>query len=337
MRDTELYRAILGLTPPWTVGSVELDLPAGQVIVRVDAGAGPFACPECGRAAERYDSRPRRWRHLDTCQLTTWIEAHVSRIDCAAHGVKQVRVPWAEPGSQFTGLFERPAIDLLGECSVTGATRVLRISWDEVWGIKTRAVRRGLARLQAEVVPHLGVDEKAIAKRHRYLTVVADLDHHRVLYLADDRQQASLDGFWATLTAAQVGEIGAIATDMWEPYVQSTRAHLPDADRKIVFDKFHVVQHLHYAVDQVRRREHRALKRTGDDRLTGSKYLWLPGHDTRPADGVSALAAAGPQGGRGPGYSRSASPRSGTTPRVPLRLAPLARSQLRRVRCEFDP
>jgi transposase len=71
MRDTELYRAILGLTPPWTVGGVELDVQEGQVVVRVDAGPGPFACPECGSAAERYDSRPRRWRHLDTCQLTT--------------------------------------------------------------------------------------------------------------------------------------------------------------------------------------------------------------------------------------------------------------------------
>ena len=88
MRDTELYRAILGLTPRWTVGSVELDLPVGQVIVRVDAGAGPFACPECGRAAERYDRRPRRWRPLDTCQLTTWIEGPGPGIDCAAHGVK---------------------------------------------------------------------------------------------------------------------------------------------------------------------------------------------------------------------------------------------------------
>lgn len=68
--------------------------------------------------------------------------------------------------------------------------------------------------------------------------------------------------------------------DMWEPYVQSTRAHLPEADAKIVFDKFHVVKHLHEAVDRVRRGEHRALKRDGDERLTGSKYLWL----RRPSD-----------------------------------------------------
>ena len=213
-------------------------------------------------------------------QFTTWIEADVPRVDCATHGVKQLRVPWAEPASQFTALFERFAIDLLRECSITGAVGLLRISWDEGWGIKGRAVKRGLARRGHDVVARLGVDEKAMAKRHRYLTIVADLEQSRVLYLADDRKQESLDGFWPTLTPAQRDGITAVAMDMWEPYVQSTRVHLPGADQKIVFDKFHVVKHLHDAVDRVRRGEHRALKRVGDERLTGSKYLWL----RRPED-----------------------------------------------------
>jgi transposase len=268
--------------------SVELDVTAQQVVVKVDAGAGPFACPECGTAGPRYDRKPRRWRHLDTMQFTTWIEADVPRVKCATHGVRQIRLPWAEPGSQFTALFERLAIDLLRECSLTGAGRLLRITWDEAWGIKERAVKRGLARRGQEVVPHLGVDEKAIAKRHRYLTLVADLDRNRVLYVADDRKQESLDGFWPTLTPAQLAGITAVAMDMWEPYVQSTRAHVPDADAKIVFDKFHIVKHLHAAVDLVRRAEHRPLRRSGDDRLTGSKYLWL----MRPRDMTAAQREA---------------------------------------------
>jgi transposase len=280
MRDIELYRAILGLPAPWTVRSVDLDVKGQQVVEQVEAGPGPFPCPECGTAWPRYDSRSRRWRHLDTCQFTTWIEAQVPRVACSTHGVRQIRVPWAEPGSQFTALFERWAIDLLQECSVKGAAGLLRITWDEAWGIKGRAVKRGVARRQQEVVAHLGVDEKAIAKRHRYLTVVADLDRSRVLYLADDRKQESLDGFWATLTPAQRAGIQAIAMDMREPYVQSTHAHLPEAGAEIVFDKFHVAKHVHEAVDAVRKAEHRALKQAGDERLTGTKYLWL----MRPQD-----------------------------------------------------
>src|SRR5512136_2680276 len=275
MRDTDLYTAILGLTPPWTVVHVDLDVKGQQVKITVDAGDAPFSCPECQTTAPGYDKKRRRWRHLDTCQFTTWIVAEVPRIECPTHGVKQIRVPWSEPGRQFTALFERFAIDVLRQCAVQGGADLLRISWDEAWGIEERAVRRGLGRRGADVVAHLGVDEKAIAKRHKYLTVVADLDRSRVLYLAEDRKQESLDGFWPTLTPAQRAGITAIAMDMWEPYIQSTRAHLEAAATKIVFDKFHVEKHLHDAVDKVRKAEHRALRQADDDRLTGTKYLWL--------------------------------------------------------------
>ena len=275
MRDVELYRTILGLTPPWTVLTVAVDVKRQEILVKVDAGPGPFPCPECRATVPGYDRKPRRWRHLDTCQFTTWIETEVPRIECPTHGVKQLPVPWAEPGSQFTALFERFAIDLLRECSVQGGADLLRITWDEAWGIKARAVARGLARRGHEVIARLGVDEKAVAKRHRYLTVVADLERSRVLYLAEDRKQESLDGFWTTLTPAQQEGIAAIAMDMWEPYIQSTLAHVDDAPAKIVFDKFHIAKHLHDAVDKVRKAEHRALKQVKDDRLTGTKYLWL--------------------------------------------------------------
>ena len=243
--------------------------------ITVDAGEGPFPCPECQAVVPGYDRKERRWRHLDTCQFTTWIVAEVPRVECPTHGVKQLRVPWAEPGSQFTALFERFAIDVLQECAVQGGADLLRISWDEAWGIEERAVRRGLARRGHDVVAHLGVDERAIAKHHKYLTVVADLDRSRVLYLAEDRKEESLDGFWPTLTPAQQEGIQAIAMDMWEPYIQSTREHLEDAATKIVFDKFHIEKHLHEAVDKVRKAEHRALRKADDDRLTGTKYLWL--------------------------------------------------------------
>jgi transposase len=280
MRDFELYQAMLGLHAPWSVIDVELNVKGQQVMVTVDAGPGPYPCPECQERVPGYDRKRRRWRHLDTCQFTTWIQADIPRVSCPTHGVKQIAVPWAEPGSQFTAWFERLAIDLLRECSVTGAAGLLRITWDEAWGIKERAVARGLSRRTHDPVPHLGVDEKAIAKGHRYLTVVADLDRSRGLYLAEDRKQESLDGFWTTLTPAQREGIEAIAMDMWEPYIQSTRASPEDADVKIVFDKFHIAKHLHDAVDGVRRAEQRALKPTGDDRLTGTKYLWL----MRPKD-----------------------------------------------------
>lgn len=287
MDDRELYRQILGIDEPWRVARVELARAAGEIHVHLEHDEqASWACPECGAACALYDHQQERlWRHLDTCQFRTILHAQPPRSDCPEHGPRVVRLPWAEPGSRFTALFEALAIAWLREASQQGVAELLSLSWDEVHGILERAVRRGLERRQAEAVPRLGVDEKSFRKRHRYLTVVNDLDRGRVLYVAEGRRQASLDGFWETLTTKQRDSIEAVAMDMWDPYVASTRMHLKDADQKIVYDKFHIAQHLAKAVDQVRRAENKRLRAAGDERLKGTKYQWLrhPAHFSKEA------------------------------------------------------
>ncbi len=97
------------------------------------------------------------------------------------------------------------------------------------------------------------------AKGHQYLTLVCDLDQATVEYLAEDRKQASLEGYFTGLSADQVASIEAIGLDMWEPYVQAIRAHVPEAAAKMVFDRYHIMTHMGRAVDDVRKRDHRAL------------------------------------------------------------------------------
>jgi transposase len=277
MQDHELYRRILGIEAPWQVERVELQLQQGEVHVYLAHQNNPeWACAECGALGPLYDHQPEReWRHLDTCQYRTILHAAPPRTQCSEHGVRVVKLPWTEPGSRFTELFEALAIEWLKHASQKAVAEQLQLSWDEVHGIMERAVKRGLARRQAEEIPQLGVDEKAFRKGHKYVTLVNDLKRNRVLYVAEDREQSSLDGFWSTITAEQRASIEAVALDMWDPYLASLRGHLPEAEKKIVFDKFHIAKHLGEAVDRVRRREHKALKAEGDERLTGTKYDWL--------------------------------------------------------------
>jgi transposase len=293
MRDRELYATILGLEAPWTVERVEVDLQGAVVHVWLSRAEGAAAeCPECRTPRPIYDHRAREWRHLDTCQLQTRLHARVPRVDCPTHGVLQVGVPWATRGSQFTVLFERLVIDWLQEAAVAAVARQLGLGWEAVWGIERRAVARGLHRRGSLDVKHVGVDEKSFQRRHDYVTVVSDLDGARVLCVADDRKRESLEAFWALgLTETQRAQIEAIAMDMWEPYVQATRAQIPAAADKIVFDKFHIAKHLNEGVDRVRRAEHRELKQRGDDRLTGTKYDWLRHPDRFSAEAWRAFAA----------------------------------------------
>jgi transposase len=193
-------------------------------------------------------------------------------------------VPWAEKFSRFSRLFERLAIDLMLECSVAGACQVLRISWDEADGIKQRAVKRGLERKAPGVPAKLCVDEKSAARGHDYLTIVAGLDGERttVEYVAEGRDQGSLDAYWHKFTPEELAGIQGVAMDMWDPYINSTLAHVPGAQGKIVHDPFHIVQHANKAVNDVRKQEQAQLAKAEDDTLTGTRNLWLYGMENVP-------------------------------------------------------
>jgi len=284
MRDTDLYRHLLGLSEPWRVTRVELDVAEGRVDVWAEHEAGMvFPCPECGVESGVYDhSAERAWRHLDSCQFRTFLRCRPPRVRCAEHGVKQARLPWAEPHSRFTLLFERLVIDVLQETSVTAAARILRLSWDEVWHVADRAVARGRARKEQRPLRLIGVDEKSTRKGHHYMTIVCDIERGTVEYVGEGRKKASLDRFFDGLAPEQLQSIDAVAMDMWEPFISSVKDKVPDGPAKIVFDRFHIMQHMNEAVDKVRRQENRFLNEWGLDWLKKTKHLWLYAEENVP-------------------------------------------------------
>ena len=277
---TQHYEQLLGLEPPWRIEEVELDHESTEVRIRVELTTrGRLRCPVCQALCGRHDHRPRRWRHLDTMQYTTILEAEVPRVRCQEHGVHQIGVPWAEESSRYTALFEALVIDWLHETSTQAVARQLRLSWDQVAGIQARAVQRGLARREKRSPTAIGVDETSFQKRHEYVTVVNDLNEGIVLHVADNRRQEVLESYFEDLGATGCANLESIAMDMWAPFIAATRAYVPEADEKIVFDKFHIAKHLGDAVDHVRRQENRELRAQGDDRLIKTKYWWLQNPD----------------------------------------------------------
>ncbi len=272
MRDRDLYTKILGITAPWHVSDVVLDMAAGTVEVFVEH-QGQACCPKCGKSCGGYDSRRRRWRHLDTCQFQTFLTAEVPRVECEEHGVVQAAVPWSEPGSRFTALFEAVVIDWLKEASFAAVARRLSLTWDEVDGIMSRAVERGLARRGETEPSRIGLDETSFQKRHEYVTVVTDLDQSRVVAVLDGRTTLDVDRHFAAVREASRAAVKVVAMDMWRPYMEAAAKWLPNA--RVCFDRFHVARHLGDAVNTVRKQEHRELRSGGDQTLTGTKYVWL--------------------------------------------------------------
>jgi transposase len=284
MQDTELYEKLLKLSDPWKVSKVDLNTSADRVDVWIKDRSGvKWNCPKCKKKVSVYDhSEERVWRHLDTCQFGTYIHARLPRVECPEHGVRQISAPWAEPGSRFTLLFENRIINILKECDVTGTNRLTGTTWYEAWNIMEKAVARGLKRKKDRVPEFLGIDEKSFAKRHSYETLVCDLRRGTVECVLEDRGQDSLEGYYGQFSKKELAGIKAIAMDMWDPYIAATKDLVPEGDKKIVFDRFHVMRQVTDALDKVRRKEHKVLMKKGEECLKGTKHLWLMNEEKIP-------------------------------------------------------
>ncbi|MHB2153829.1 ISL3 family transposase [Calditrichota bacterium GD2] len=276
MKDKELFKQILGLSHPWEVSKVDLDIANEEVEIEIIYKSKKGFCPKCEVEYDIYDHREkRRWRHLDTCQMKTYIVCKVPRIKCKEHGVKTIKVPWAEKSSRTTLLFERLAIELLlASKNQSKTAQLLRISFDMLHHIMSKAVARGLSRRTEEDIKYIGIDEKSMKRGHTYVSVLSDSERRRVIDVSEGRTTSSASSLINKgLTEKQKEGLKAVSMDMWKAFIKAVQKELPNAS--IVHDKFHIMKYLNDGVDKTRREEARKLQKSNDKTLVKSKYLFL--------------------------------------------------------------
>ena len=281
MNLNQHYGMLLGLGDEWRVDNVVLKLEAKRIDIYLEYNTKSALCPLCGKLSGIHDKQEEReWRHLDTMQFETRIHAKTPRVKCSKHGVKVIELPWANKYSHFTLLFEAFAIEVLNAAKSTKhAQELLRINWEQTRDIMEAAVKRGLARRKSDEVSFIGMDEKSFLRGKEadaFACLMTDLDNSRVLEVSRGRNE---EGARALIDKAlnpyQQYMVCGVAIDMSAPFEKAIRSSMPNAD--IVFDKFHVEQHLGDGVDSVRKSENKRLLKNHDKRLVGSKYLWLKG------------------------------------------------------------
>lgn len=277
-QDLLLFQAALGLSAPWQVTSVEFDRDARRLDLRVDFLKGAtFSCPECGVSGlKAYDTSEKCWRHMDFWQHQTYLTARVPRVRCAEHGVRQVALPWARPQSGFTLLFEALIMAMVAEMPVATLAALVGEHDTRVWRVVHHYVDVAVDSQDLAGLERVGVDETSSRRGHDYVTVFADLDQRRGVFVVEGKDHETVQAFSLFLQThgGDVGQVSEVCQDMSEAFLKGTRENLPEA--QITFDRYHVRSHLSKAVDEVRRQESKHHK----DLLRNTRYMWLK----RPAN-----------------------------------------------------
>ena len=275
MQSTNFYSQILGISSPWKIVSVDLDMEGKRVVIRAEVDRKiKWGNPETQLSASLHKWTERSWRHLDTCQFETLITANVPSVKHQDGSIEEVSVPWAERYQRITKLLTQAVIVWLQACgNVSKVAEIMRLDWGTVNAIMKASVERGLLRRESEEIEHVGMDEKSFRRGHVYASILNDLDRNRVWDLVEGRKTKNAVELLDTLSQEQRSGVKAVAMDMWAAYEKAVNEMLPNAD--IVHDKFHISSYLNKAVDDVRKEEHRLLMKEGDETLKNSKYQWL--------------------------------------------------------------
>lgn len=230
------------------------------------------ACGLPGRVRDRL--AVRTWRHVPLWGIPVFLSYAPARVACRHCGKTRVEaIPWSQGKCRLTtGL-----IGLLASWSKLLAwdqvAQLFGVHWNTVAAAVRQAVAYGLEHREIGEILYIGIDELSRQKGHVYVTNVYDLKDKRLLWSGEGRSQKTLKAFFEEHGEPLKQKVKAVCCDMWRPYIDMVKEHLPGAT--LVFDKFHITQHLLKAVDEVRREEARDLKKTNPELLKRTRYIWL--------------------------------------------------------------
>jgi transposase len=275
MRETD-WTKILGW-PGYRVYRHEINEEAKtlKLWVRRKRGNRKLVCSGCGRKlSEVYDTYEREVRDLPCFEFRTTVVIELYRVRCPDCGVKTEKVPQLPSKAPFSKRFEE-AVGLACEnAAVRRVAKQFGLSPSTVRAIDMRYLKRWAASRRKPALRQMGVDEIYLGKKQKFLTVVSNLQTGEPLWFGQERKKETLDEFLGEqLSAFQRSVVQAACVDMWEPFRQSLEQWLPQC--KIIYDKFHVLQHASKAVDEVRRAEFFRKGGAARDIVRGKRWLLL--------------------------------------------------------------
>ena len=234
-------------------------------------------CSRCGQhvAAHRiHEVCEREVRDLPCFEYTTTVVVETYRVKCPRCGIRTEKVAQLPSKAPYSKRFE----EAVGQACESGAARQVArhmgLAASTVRAIDLRYLERWDAKRRQAPLRQMGVDEIYRGKKGKFLTVVCNLETAEPLWFGRERKKETLDDFFRRqLVSRQRKRIEAACVDMWEPFRTSILQWAPQC--KIVYDKFHIMQHANEAIDEVRKAEffRQGPKKRG--LIKGKKWLLL--------------------------------------------------------------
>jgi transposase len=277
MRERDWTR-VLGW-PGYRVFQKEIDEPRKtlKLWVRRKKAGLKLICSGCGQhvpASRIQEICQREVRDLPCFEYTTTIVVETYRLKCPQCGFRAEKVAQLPSKAPFSKRFEEAVGQACESAAARQVARRFGMAESTVRAIDLRCLERWESKRRKPPLRQMGVDELYRGKKDKFLTVVCNLETGEPLWFGNTRKKETLDEFFREeLRPQQRKRIEAACVDMWAPFRQSIEQWAPQC--KIVYDKFHIIQHANDAIDEVRKAEFYRQGKEKRELIKGKKWLLL--------------------------------------------------------------
>ena len=283
----KLFESALGISDPWLVASVEFDQGAKTLTVLIDFKAGSrFAVAGHEGAHPVHDTVTKTYRHLNFFEHECHLQVRTPRVKLSNGSVRLVEPDFAGRLNGFTLLFEAFILMLSGQMPFAAVSRIVGESAHRVLAVCEKYVEMACGLADHSDVTALAIDETSRARGHSYVTLAADADARRVLFVSEGRDAKTIKELASYLDehGCPPENITRTSIDMSPAFISGVSKHLPNA--RITFDKFHIIGHASAAVDKMRRIEQKT-----DKSLKGMRWTLLKDTAKLKSEAASDLDA----------------------------------------------
>jgi len=260
----ELFQKAIGLSEPWYIERVEFSKESKQLDIYVTFTKGStFKYEETDEKGKKvisgefgvYETTQKTWRHLNFFEHECYLHCKVPRLDIGERKTRTYDPPFAGVSQGFTLLFEALLMQFCKGMTIAETGRLVKESDHKIWEMLDRYIKAGRDLSDFEAVRNVGMDETAIARGHKYITLFVDMMKRNVLFVTDGKNNETVKKFARDLEDhnGKAETIEQTSSDLSPAFIKGVKENLPNA--RMTFDKFHVMKLINEAVDKVRREE----------------------------------------------------------------------------------
>ena len=232
-------------------------------------------CPECNKKRNVYDRQPQRlFEYMPIWAFKVYFRYAPRRVNCPVCGVKVEALPWGHGKDRMTSSYQAYLARWAKRLSWKETADIFETSWDTVFRAVNFVVEFGLSHRSLDGVTEIGVDEIAVFKGHKYLTLVYQLNAgaRRLLWCGPERKAKTLLRFFREFGKERSSQLQFVCSDMWAAYLKVIAKKAPQALN--ILDRFHIMRKFNEAIDEIRRGEVRQFKANQQENVL-ERGRWL--------------------------------------------------------------